>query len=155
MSDNKILAGDNKVAPGGPKDVDHSVEENNETADILNGSRDGDTSQRGDGEAAEEQDDTPSRDALLKKHITEFMESGPGLAFNVSVMVMSLLSFIIFIVLTYVDSAMWDPCCQKEHDQRLAKREYELTLEAWGYYDDQIRDYEIALDAFNIEQEST
>ena len=113
MTDKAMLPGDNKVAPGGPKD-DHSVDENNDTADLLNGTADGDTSQRGDGEAAEEQDDTPSRDAQLKKHITEFMESGPGAAFNVSVMVMSLVSFITFIVLTYADLHLFDPCCVRE-----------------------------------------
>ena len=77
------------------------------------------------------------------------MESGPGGAFNVSVMVMSLVSFITFIVLTYADLHLFDPCCVREDALRKEQRQYELTVEAWELYDDQVLEYQVLLAAYS------
>ena len=110
MSDRNgsLKSKENQVAPG---KEEPSVDENNETADMMNQSREGENAKDPDGDLPEESDETASRDAQLKEHMTKIMKSGPGMAFNIAVMLLSLVSSLTYVALTYVDSAQWDDCC--------------------------------------------
>ena len=116
ISNGSTKAKDNKITPG-KEEV--SIDENNDTADMLSQSREGETNPKNpDVDQPEENEETTSRDAQLKKHMTELMESGPGVTFDVVVMLLTLLSSLAFVGFTYVDSAQWDvDCCAAWFDK--------------------------------------